>query len=103
MSLTKLNVFAGRGKKTLADKEGHTRPRRLEPEDLRQAFLRAAKEKWGADHPVDVKKIINGVIKVTVPSAPWRAAVLWARQEMVERINLELGKEEIKKIVVWWE
>ena len=103
MSLTKLNIFAGREKKLAAGKEGSIRPRKLEPEDLRQAFLRAAKEKWGVDHPVDVKKIVNGVIKVTVPSAPWRAAVLWARQEMVAKINAEIGKEEIKKIVVWWE
>jgi len=103
MPLTKLNVFAGRDIKSIAGKEGNTRSRKLEPEDLRQAFLRAAKEKWGEEHPVDVKKIINGVIKVTVPSAPWRAAVLWARQEMVEKINIELGKEEVKKIVVWWE
>lgn len=103
MALTKLNVFAGREKKISPEKSEATRPRRLEPEDLRQAFLRAAKEKWGIGHPVEVRKIINGVIKVTVPSAPWRAAVLWARQEMVEKINLELGKEEIKKIVVWWE
>lgn len=103
MPLTKLNVFTGREKKLTTNESNNSRPRKLEPEDLRQAFLRAAKDKWGAGHPVEVKKIINGVIKVAVPSAPWRAAVLWARQEMVEKINAELGKEEIKKIVVWWE
>ena len=103
MALTKLNVFAGREQKPAANNQGKARSRRLEPEDLRQAFLRAAKDKWGTDNPIEVKKIINGVIKVAVPTAPWRTAVLWARQEIVEKINVELGKEEIKKIVVWWE
>jgi hypothetical protein len=103
MTLTKLNVFSSKGKNIADNKTDNNSPRKLEPEDLRQAFLRAAKEKWGNDHPIDVKKIVNGAIKVTVPSAPWRAAVLWARQEMVEKINAELGGEKIKKIVVWWE
>lgn len=103
MPLKKLDILSNQERRLRGNKEDGVHSRKLEPEDLRQAFLRAAKEKWGAEHPVDVKKIINGVIKVTVPSAPWRAAVLWARQEMVEKINKEIGKEEIKKIVVWWE
>jgi hypothetical protein len=92
MALTKLTIPKGLQKK-----------RALEPEDLRQAFLRAAKEKWGEDFPPEVKSVKNGVIRVVVPSAPWHSEIVWTRQEMVEKINASLGMDVIKKITVWWE
>ncbi|MDO8512544.1 MAG: hypothetical protein Q7S57_04680 [bacterium] len=92
MVLTKLNITNRVIKK-----------RALEPEDLRQAFLRSAKDKWGENCPLVVKSAKNGVIRLSAPSAPWRTEMLWSRQEMLEKINLSLSEEACKKITVWWE
>lgn len=93
MALTKLNVF----------KDRSVKKRALEPEDLRQAFLRGAKEKWGEKCPLEVKSVKNGVIRVVAPSAPWRTEMFWSRQEILKKINQSLGEEAVKKITVWWE
>ena len=92
MALTKLNVF----------KDRSIKKRALEPEDIRQAFLRSAKEKWG-ECPLEVKSVKSGTVRITAPSAPWRTEMLWSRQEMIEKINASLGEEVCKKITVWWE
>jgi hypothetical protein len=93
MALTKLNVF----------KDRSIKKRALEPEDIRQAFLRTAKEKWGERCPLVVKNAKNGIIRITAPSAPWCTEMFWSRQEVLEKINQTLGEEAIKKITVWWE
>jgi len=92
VALTKLNI----GNRVI-------KKRALEPEDLRQAFLRTAKEKWGEKCPLVVKSAKNGIIRISAPSAPWRTEMLWSRQEILEKINVSLGEEAVKKITVWWE
>ena len=83
--------------------KNYIKPRSLESSDIRDAFMRAAKQRWGDDCPLVVKSVRAESIKVAAPSAPWCAEVVWSRQEMVEDINIELGSEVVKKIVVWWE
>lgn len=76
--------------------------RNIEAEDIRQAFLHAARAHWGENVSLEPKSVRGGVIRVEASSAPWQAALSWASQEIVEEINSSFGEEVVKKIIVWW-
>jgi len=81
---------------------GAVKKRDIEAEDIRQAFLRVARNRWGEDVPLGPKSVRGGVIKVEAPSAPWQSALSWASQEILEEINSSFGENAVKKIIVWW-
>jgi predicted nucleic acid-binding Zn ribbon protein len=44
------------------------------------------------------QRIDNGILHVTVGSAPWRAELSMRRREMIEKINTAVGKEAVREI-----
>lgn len=89
MALTTLQLAPIRGRR-----------RAVELDDVRAAFARMAKRRWGRGAPLDALDIRRGALRIRTSSAPWRAAVLWAEEEIQEELTRELPSIDLRRLLV---
>lgn len=76
--------------------------RAVEVSDLRAAFSRVARARWGVHPPVDVRGASRGTLQLTASSVPWRSELLSSVVDLCDALKRELPElGELKGIAVF--
>lgn len=63
----------------------------LDRADVRAAFVRAARRRWGGPVPCEVRDVRRGTVVIVTPSAPWRAELLWSADALLMELTEDLA------------
>lgn len=71
---------------------------RLEAQDVRAAFLRVARERWGNPMPLEVGRVYSGLLTVRCPDPLWRTEVLYSAEDLRAAIERQLPGLRLRRV-----
>lgn len=72
--------------------------RAIEAHDVRAAFLRVARQRWGDQMPLEPARYARGMLTVRCPSPLWRTEVLYSTETIKEELSAELPQLFLRHI-----